>query len=54
MAATLYERLGGYDAIASGLAGALKELPAVRTVHRDLEERLLAMTKILEALQRTP
>ncbi len=44
----------GLDAIASGLAAALKELPAVRTVHQDLEERLSAMTKILEALQRTP
>jgi len=46
--------LYGLDAIASGLAGALKELPAARIVHQDLEERLLAMTKILEALQRTP
>jgi hypothetical protein len=46
--------LYGLDAIASGLVGALKELPAVRIVHQDLEERLLAMTKILEALQRTP
>ena len=46
--------LYGLDAIASGLAGALKELPAARIVHPDLEERLLAMTKILEALQRTP
>jgi len=46
--------LYGLDAIASGLAGALKELSSVRTVHRDLEERLLAMTKILEALQRAP
>jgi len=46
--------LYGLDAIASGLAAALKELPAVRTVHQDLEERFLAITKILEALQRTP
>jgi len=46
--------LYGLDAIASGLTEALKELPAVRTVHRDLEERLSAMTKIQEALQRTP
>ena len=46
--------LYGLDAIASGLAGALKELPAVRTVHQDLEERLRVMTKILEALQRAP
>jgi hypothetical protein len=46
--------LYGLDAIASGLAGALKELPAVKALHHDLEERLLAMTKILEALQRTP
>ena len=46
--------LYGLDTIASGLAGALKELPAVRAVHQDLEERLSAMTKILEALQRTP
>jgi hypothetical protein len=46
--------LYGLDAIASGLAAALEELPAVRTVHRDLEERLRVMTKILEALQRTP
>jgi len=46
--------LYGLDAIASGLAGALKELPAVRALHEDMEERLLAMSKILEALQRTP
>ncbi|VVB69120.1 Uncharacterised protein [uncultured archaeon] len=46
--------LVGLEAIASGLAGALEELPAVSTVHQDLEERLLAMRKILEALQRTP
>ncbi len=46
--------LHGLDAIASGLAAALEELPAVRTVHQDLEERLLAMAKILEALQRAP
>ncbi len=46
--------LYGLEAIASGLAGALEELPAVRTVHQDLEERLSEMAKILEALQHTP
>ena len=46
--------LYGLDAIASGLAGALKELPAVSTMHQDLKERLRMMRKILEALQRTP
>jgi hypothetical protein len=40
------------DAITSGLAGSLKELPAVRTLHQDLEEQRSKMTKILEALQR--
>jgi hypothetical protein len=42
------------DAITSGLAGSLKELPAVRTLHQDLEEQRSKMTKILEALQRMP
>ncbi|MCX6668523.1 MAG: hypothetical protein NTV25_01765, partial [Methanothrix sp.] len=47
LAVSLY----GLDAIASGLAGVLGELSSVRIVHRDLEERLLAILKILEALQ---
>ncbi len=42
------------DAIASGLAGALEELSSIKALHGKLEERLSAMTKILEALQRMP
>jgi len=46
--------LYGLDAIASGLARALVELSVIWNVHQDLEERRSAITKILEALQRTP
>jgi hypothetical protein len=50
LAVSLY----GLDAIASGLAGALNRLPSIKIMHRDLEERLLAILKILEALQSLP
>jgi len=46
--------LYGLDAIASGLAVALKEKQLIRIMHRDLEKRLAAITNILEALRRTP
>jgi len=46
--------LYGLDAIASGLAGSLGELSSIQALHGKLEERLSAMTKILEALQRMP
>jgi len=46
--------LYGLDAIASGLAGALGELPSIKALHQDLEERLSAILKILEALQSLP
>ncbi len=46
--------LYGLDAIASGLAGALGELSSIKTLHQDLENRLLAISKILEALRRAP
>lgn len=49
LAVSLY----GLDAIASGLAGAL-ELSSIQALCGKLEERLLAMAKILEALQRMP
>jgi hypothetical protein len=42
------------DAIASGLAGALGELSSGKALHQDLEERLLAILKILEALRSLP
>ncbi len=45
--------LYGLDAIASGLAGAL-EPRSIRIMHRDLERRLSAILKILEALQSLP
>jgi hypothetical protein len=45
--------LYGLEAIASGLAGAL-EPRSIRIMHRDLEERLLAILKILEALRSLP
>ncbi|VVB69145.1 Uncharacterised protein [uncultured archaeon] len=44
----------GLDAIASGLAGALGEISSIKQLHNDLEERLVAMAKILEALRRAP
>ncbi len=44
----------GLDAIVSGLAAALEELPSIRIMHRDLESRLAAITNIPEALQRAP
>jgi hypothetical protein len=34
--------LYGFDAIASGLAVALREQPLIRIMHRDLEKRLAA------------
>jgi hypothetical protein len=43
----------GLDAIASGLAGAL-ELSSTKALHRNPEERLSAILKILEDLQRLP
>ncbi|MCX6670191.1 MAG: hypothetical protein NTV25_10380 [Methanothrix sp.] len=46
--------LYGLDAIASGLAGALEELSSIKALHGKLEERRLAIVKILEALQRMP
>lgn len=46
--------LYGLDAIASGLARALKELPSIRIMHQDLEERLEAVTKIQEAFRCDP
>jgi hypothetical protein len=46
--------LYGLDAIASGLAGALEELSSIKALHQDLDERLLAILKILEALRRVP
>ncbi|VVB71576.1 Uncharacterised protein [uncultured archaeon] len=46
--------LYGLDAIASGLARALNELPSIKIMHQDLEERLEAINKILEALQCDP
>jgi len=45
--------LYGLDAIASGLAGAL-ELGSIKALGGKLEERRLAIEKILEALQRMP
>ncbi len=45
--------LYGLDAIASGLAGAL-ELGSIKALHGKLEERRLAIVKILEALLRMP
>jgi len=50
LAVSLY----GLDAIASGLAGALGELSSIKALHQNLEERLLAILKILEALRRAP
>ncbi len=44
----------GLDAIVSGLAEALKELPSIRIMHRDLERRRAAITNILEALLHAP
>ena len=41
------------DAIALGLAGAL-EPRSIKALHQDLEERLSAILKILEALRRAP
>jgi hypothetical protein len=41
----------GLDIIASGLARALNELPSIRIMHQDLEERLEAVIKIQEALR---
>ncbi len=41
-------------AIASGLAGSLGELSSIKALHEKLEERRLAIVKILEALQRMP
>ncbi len=46
--------LYGLDAIASGLTGALGELSSVKELHGKLEERRLAVTKILEALRSLP
>jgi hypothetical protein len=46
--------LYGLDAIASGLAGTLGELSSIQALHGKLEERFLAIAKILEALQRLP
>jgi len=46
--------LYGLDAIASGLAGALEELSSIKALHVKLEERRLAIVKILETLQRMP
>lgn len=46
--------LYGLDAIASGLARALRELPSIKILHQDLEERLESITKILEALRCAP
>jgi hypothetical protein len=46
--------LYGLDAIASGLAGALGELSSIKALHGKLEERLLAILKILEALRSLP
>jgi hypothetical protein len=45
--------LYGLDAIASGLAGAL-ELGSTKALHGKLEERRLAISKILEALRSLP
>ncbi len=45
--------LCGLEAIASGLAATLDK-PAVEKMNADLKERLSAMAKILEALQRLP
>jgi len=45
--------LYGLDAIASGLAGAL-EPRSIKTLHGKLDERHLAIAKILEALQSLP
>ncbi len=45
--------LYGLEAIASGLAATLDK-PAVEKMNADLKERLSAMAKILEALQRLP
>jgi len=50
LAVSLY----GLDAIASGLAGALGELSSIKALHQNLEERLLAILKILEALRSLP
>ncbi len=44
----------GLDAIASGLAAVLRELPSIRTMNRDLEEQLAAITIILKALLHIP
>ena len=46
--------LYGLDAIASGLAGTLEELSSIKALPGKLEERRLAIVKILEALQRMP
>ncbi len=46
--------LYGLDAIASGLARALNELPSIRAIHQDLEERHESISKILEALRCDP
>ncbi len=43
--------LYGLDAIVSGLAKALNELPSIKIMHQDLEERLEAVTKIQEVLR---
>ena len=37
-----------------GLVRALEELSSIKALHRDLEERLLAILKILEALRSLP
>ncbi len=50
LAVSLY----GLDAIASGLAGALKELPSIQALCGEMEERLSAIVKILEALRHAP
>jgi len=43
--------LYGFDAIVSGLAKALNELPSIKIMHQDLEERLKAVIKIQEVLR---
>jgi len=43
--------LYGFDAIVSGLAKALNELPSIKIMHQDLEERLEAVIKIQEVLR---
>ncbi len=43
--------LYGFDAIVSGLAKALKELPSIKIMHQDMEKRLETVIKIQEALR---